>query len=1191
MPGRLLNSASTPLNEMPVNRASGRVRKRPDVYASSPFASSAKRKRDEADAENVNAENADDQLDPAGDASDEETDEDEAEPDEEELREQKAKARKAKAAATKKPAQKKAKVNGATLPIRSATGGAKRRAPRKAKATSAQNAAAAGGLYAEVFASSATLDDTAGQWVARFEAHESAAVAEVVNFVLRCAGCEGEVTDLDIEDSDNLTSKLEDLRDEYQASNPTDYPLIAKGKGTAGFRQGMTGFFEALVKAAAVKGVLYDNPILMEFIQMWISTMSSAPNRSFRHTATVASLSIVTALCDVARENKDESAKFDRQAETEAKKARPNKSRVKQLKQNAKEKTRALETVEPQLKDWFDVVFVHRYRDVDPLIRRECVAALGGWIILCPDVFWDGQHLRYLGWVLSDTAASTRAEVVKQLQPMYKQSNMIGRLQAFTEKFRPRLVEIGTTDAEITVRIAGIELLDRLRELGLLEPDDIDALGRMIFDTELRVRKSIARFFAENVNDLYNSKVDELGGADTLQESLPEVSDDNFESPRLEWLRYKSLAEMLLSYDAEEEASSQLARGDSGEMLHLGAGETRFSLAAEVLYDRLEDVHDWKLLVGYLLFDHESGRANGIDNDALSQLKLETMLPEKEDTVLLEVLNASAKRNLLDLAEQLKAPKGKLTNRQREALEEEREELARALAAAIPRLLHKFGESPNTAAAVLRIEAILGHPDLRHLQQDTAAYASLLDDVRKQFMSHGTDAVLAPATSAILHAKSYDELEEITEEKVAALWDDVVSNLNELLDPKTITVRGASQLEELTALSNNLLRIVRLAEVSDCINALEDGRSATKNDATGAEYAGAIDCIIALINRAKPADGAPPVGAAEANLEDQIAARAANAALLYIMWKVKGIETAVTSSTGTGVDMDELEPLANRRDVFSDTMEAALDSRKPGESVCLTLANTILDLHKVAAILRDIKPRPGLSDDYTALVLNVPEEAQGLIMRVFAACERQLAKLSGRKLEAADEDVDAVDEDPMSDPEDDDDDDDDDAEQTQASQARRENEMLQTLLAEQKLCQLTGRIVHALFAEVLDETAVRKRLERNRARLGPMFKETLAYLDIDEMQKKTSKSKATSKTKGKGKAASGTAATARQKPDPQSNAIVADDEMDEDIEDDDGDEALKRRELLDEDEGEEAAHDAEAGVEGGGEQESVLGDD
>ncbi|KAK3680275.1 cohesin complex subunit [Recurvomyces mirabilis] len=1171
MPGRLLEGTSTPLQVMDASainkRASGRVRRQPDHFATNAFSSSAKRKRDDSDNDDEERGMPEDY----GSDENAEGDDDEQESDEEEMREKNRLVKKAKRTALKKSTQKQAKTNGVSLPTRPA----RRKAPRKAKAFALEDADSAGGLYAEVFAGSQSMADVAGQWLRRFDQEETPALAEIVTFIVRCTGCEGEVTEHDIEDPDSITNKLNDLRDEYQATNPTDYPLIVKGKAATTFKQGLVSFFDSLIKSMAVKGTLYDNPILVENVQMWVSTMSSAPNRSFRHTATVIAMTIVTALCEVGQENLAEAAKDQQQADKERKKARPNQGRIKQMEQNGKERTRLWETIDPMLKDWFDVVFVHRYRDIDPAIRRECVAALGEWIMTVPEVYYDGTHLRYLGWVLSDTAATTRAEVLKQLHRLYKDTDSNG-MKNFTEKFRPRLVEIATTDAEPNIRISGIELLDVLRERGLLEPDDVDAVGRMVFDTDAKIRKTVATFFSEIVKDLYNSKIDELGGLEALEEVLPDAGNDN-DVPRLEWLLYKSIAEMLSSYDSDDGLPAQMERNlaDGRLALHLSASESRFMLATDALYDKLEEIGHWQDLAAYVLGDRTVS-VKTTKQSTPSQLSKEASLDDTEVMVLLEVICASARRNLLSLAEQLKQPKSKLTVRQKEQLTNEQEEAARQLSALVPQLLEKFGDVPSTAAAVLRIESILSLPDLSALQQDATTYSTLLDDVRKQFMSHGADEVLAPASNAILHAKSYGDLQEMTEEKVTALWDDVISNLEELLDPTTVTVRGASQVEELAALSNNLLRIVRLAQVSDCTLPLENSAIAKHNDASGADYQGAIDYIVGLVLRAKPDDGLPD--ADEAVLEDQVAARAADAALFYLRWKLKSIITAVTSSSSNGVTLEELEALALRRDNFVKNIESALETRKPGEEISAALAGSVLDMFTNAAILRDVKPKPGMSDDYTVLVMDLSPELQNLVMRVFASCEKNYAKLGGKKLEDATtmQDDDALAEDPMSDPESDDED--EEESQTQASQQRREVKLRNALIAEQMLCAFAAKIIHATFAGVVDEDVVRNRLERNKIRLGANFKEVLAYLDLDAMRKKGKK-----KAKGKGKAAR------KAKPDPKSHAIVADDNVSDLVEDldADDDDALRRRGLLDE----ELEPEEEQVVNGAGEEaESVLGD-
>ncbi|KAF2767103.1 STAG-domain-containing protein, partial [Teratosphaeria nubilosa] len=1047
------------------------------------------------------------------------------------------------------PAPKKTKVNGASLPYRNVTGGAKKRAaPKKAKAVNVDEAAAVGGLYAEVFASGETLENVAGAWIQRFEEHESNALAEVVNFVLKCAGCDVQVTDHDIEDPDAVTSRLDDIRAEYQATEPTDYPLITKGKIAASVRQGLTGFFNALVKALAVKGTFYENPVLMENVQVWISTMSSAPNRSFRHTATVASLCITSALCEIAHDNVDAIADYQRHAEAERKKARPNQGRVKHIEEQAKEAIAKQEFIEPQLDDWFSVVFVHRYRDVNPSIRLDCIEALGDWIVTMPDIFFDGNHLRYMGWVLSDTSAATRGEVIRQLRRLYKEKDRIGGLKTFTEKFKPRMVEIATTDADTGVRVAGVDLLDLLEENSLLEPDDIDAAGRLIYDTDAKVRKAIGPFFAKTVTSTCNDKIDDLGGAESLEEALPEVGDGNYETPRIEWLKLKTLAELLEFHDKDDSLPSQIERSTIDGVLALNVvkGESRFTRAAEVLIEHIEEVKEWELLAGYLLFDHSAGSINGVSNATSSMLKHECTLEESQEAILLEVLQSSVKHTLLDVSERIKAPKNKLTKQQKEDLEEEQEEAARQLVAMIPKLLKKFGSEPATAAAVLRIEAILGLEALKHLRQDSNTYVALLDDVRKQFMSHGTDDVLAPASNAILHAKSYGELDDLAEEKVSALWDDVVSNLLELLEPAKVPVRGACTTEELTALSNNLLRIVRLSAVSDPVPHLEDSSVIAANQADEVEYQGAIDFIIALVGRALPVKGAV-LDAQDGALEDEIAARAASAALFYCRWKLKYIVTAATTASSTGVSDDELDALTPRRDAYVENMQAVLKQRKPGDDVSVNMAGCIVDYFTNALILSQIKAQPGIADNFSMLGVGMNDELEKLALHVFAASEKKFAQLTDKRLvhetssSTDDEDAEEMNEDPMSDPESDDEEDEPTQTQTQASQQRRQDKQLKALLAEQSLCAFTGKIVHAYLGGILpNEAKVRKRLERNKTRMGQNFKEVLTYLDLNAVAKKQ---KGKSKKKGPAKKA--------EKVNPKSNAIVAEDEVDDEIEDED----------------------------------------
>lgn len=92
-----------------------------------------------------------------------------------------------------------------------------RPATKKARVRKSALTEAADGLYAQVFAGDHNIDDVVAEWVASFQDHEARAVADIVNFVLRCSGCTIKIDENDIADPDNCTARLSEIQDEYQA--------------------------------------------------------------------------------------------------------------------------------------------------------------------------------------------------------------------------------------------------------------------------------------------------------------------------------------------------------------------------------------------------------------------------------------------------------------------------------------------------------------------------------------------------------------------------------------------------------------------------------------------------------------------------------------------------------------------------------------------------------------------------------------------------------------------------------------------------------------------------------------------------------------------------------------------------------------------------------------------------------------
>ena len=915
---------------------------------------------------------------------------------------------------------------------------------------------------AEVFSEGHTLDDVATDWIARWERNNREAMCDMINLVIKCTGCNTQVDVHDIEDQDNVPSRLGDIQEEYQALKPTDYPLISKAKGNASFRSRLCDFFATLISSCNAAGLLYSDLALLENIEVWVHTMSSSTLRPFRHTATVIALEIGNELCTVAADIAENAAMTVRLKEGEQKKKSVNKERVKALEAKVAEGERRRAQVLESMGNLLDAVFVHRYRDVDPKIRLECVTALGNWIITLPDVYFDGLHLRYLGWVLSDPSAPTRAEVIKQLGKLFKNKDNAPRLRTFTEKYRKRMLEMAVQDSEVSVRAATVELLDMIRQTGLLEPSDIDKVGGLIFDVEPRVRKAVASFFAENINDLYDATVEDFGGDEGLTDILGEEVEDGFDAPRKSWLKLKCIAEVLHSYDVEDDERDLRGTAGSGALIATGV-DSRYAMAARTIYDGILVAREWEVLAGYLLFDLSSTEQplEGADATLESRCKLN----EKETTLLLELLNMAVKARLSEAVEAETDKRGHRTKAQKEASRKVRENTALRLAKILPQLLKKFGSNPSTASAVLRLGQILDLKIFQELRQDSTTYASLLDDINKQFLTHTDQGVLAEASTAILHARRFEDLEEITESKVQELWDDTISTLRALVSSR--------QDDNMSELCNTVRRIANLASISDCVAVLDlEGRSASKKKVNAQTTASPLSLLMDLIHD-------PELDNAAGEEADETLISAVKAVLFYYMWTVRSLQTAIPS----GTTITKFPDLA----LFTQSLETLVDNRPAASPVRLVALGTVLDIYTLFATFRHVKfpPNHQSAHEIQSLVQHIPSSAESLILSTYTALEKSFAKKSHRTLEAAPDD------DLGSDPEDSSDDEDED---------EPEHAQQETLIAEKRLCELAGKMVLSILGGVLDcegpnKGKIRERLKRNKMKLGSNFKEVLAYLD------------------------------------------------------------------------------------------------
>ena len=306
-------------------------------------------------------------------------------------------------------------------------------------------------------------------------------------------------------------------------------------------------------------------------------------------------------------------------------------------------------------------MFVHRFRDRDPNIRTECVRALGQWLKKYPEQFLDTNYLRYIGWVLSDLDNHVRLEAVKSLSGVYDQTEYLHSVTNFTDRFKSRLLQMATSDVELSIRVAVIRILGDIENHFPLEEDEKEKLCFLLFDEEVRVRRAVSSF----VKTVWEEEVDEKLG------SLRKPSEKDKER-----IGIKVLAELLVKWaKALDNFSGDVAESELGdedieagessngkrqskrrkELIALVAAEDRgrISMAVEALWDEVTSVSDWENLLELLLLDHSASegeshvgptrgrpRANGKSKDDF-HVDESWRLEEAEETALLEVLVAA----------------------------------------------------------------------------------------------------------------------------------------------------------------------------------------------------------------------------------------------------------------------------------------------------------------------------------------------------------------------------------------------------------------------------------------------------------------------------------------------------------------------------------------------------------------------
>lgn len=310
-------------------------------------------------------------------------------------------------------------------------------------------------------------------------------------------------------------------------------------------------------------------------------------------------------------------------------------------------------------------VFIHRYRDLDPSIRAECVQALGNWLKKFPAHYLDGQYLRYIGWVLSDTVTSVRLEAVRALVALYSHDDFIVSLQSFTDRFKPRLLEMASGDTDHSVRVAAVQVLSDVDAHGLLEEDQRSQLCLLIFDADARVRRAVGGFVHGVWREAREQRL--VGKKKPTDSETDRAGLKALIQLLVQWGRQLDRVGVEQGDEFDGESSSQgdgpiVSRNEVSEAL-AAQQKSRIAFAIEALWDEVTAISDWEAMLDLLLLDHSAGIETNNDGSPVSARRKKAKkvvddivvdeawrLEEAEEAILLEVLVTALRKAKAEVA-------------------------------------------------------------------------------------------------------------------------------------------------------------------------------------------------------------------------------------------------------------------------------------------------------------------------------------------------------------------------------------------------------------------------------------------------------------------------------------------------------------------------------------------------------------
>lgn len=385
----------------------------------------------------------------------------------------------------------------------------------------------------EVLSSSddVSMEEIVNDWLDQYSTNRNEAMKELINFLLGCCGSLIQVAEHDVINNDSANETVSEIQITFHEQKVHEFHLLLsknyrKKSKFKPLYKNFVEFMSKLIDTINETGLFYietkneneeisieTGPLIIDILT-WVSSFSVCKIRSLRYVSSLAIYTFQDRLTElIVNLDTQNLFKLRKQLQLESKKKRPNKKTIEQLETSIIDIQSSMTVIESNIDNIIKLCFVHRFKDVDELIRSESIYHLSTWIENHPEYFFKVTYLKYFGWLLSDPSDSVRLNVLKILTDIVKFSNRyknsVGNvsLRQFFERFKSKILDLGLKDINFQVKLLAIQVLIDINSFGYLEDSEIlDITSLMFSEDDVKVSSTaknakflnvVAKFFSQ----------------------------------------------------------------------------------------------------------------------------------------------------------------------------------------------------------------------------------------------------------------------------------------------------------------------------------------------------------------------------------------------------------------------------------------------------------------------------------------------------------------------------------------------------------------------------------------------------------------------------------------------------------------------------------------------------------------------